>query len=560
MHSFHEVKQMMLLSSSKQISYVDGSDLWPAEIIDGLKLRLASNGNYLNETYSEASPTLYDSLAESEKRFIDRTAIVDDDETSYSYQEFFTLVNNFSSFLASRYKVSHGDRIGLLLYNGIEFCTAFYALNRIGAIAVPFPTKYRQSEILTLAEKADLKGMIYDADFDSWFHGPGMSKEIFLLSTSSWKGSFRDFLSATDFLTGLKGTPEDAAIIMFTSGTTSKSKGVSLTNCNSIHGILAYKKIFKITEDDITIIPVPIYHVTGLLALLGLFISCGGCVHLHKFFNAERILNDISRFGVTFLHGSPTVFSMLITHKDEYKSLPSLRIIACGSGNMPPQRIKELHYWLPQAEFRTVYGLTETSSPATVFPIDAYGSSNLGSSGIPIPGLKVKVCDEEGSLLPCNQIGTIFVKGTVVTTGYFRNTGNPLQDGWLDTGDLGYLNKEGYLFIVDRKKDMINRGGEKVCSLDVENALYEIPGIKDAAVVGIPDELYGEIPAAMIVLENGSCLNAEVIKHKLRNNLATFQIPMKYIFTDTIPETAHTKVDKKQIRRIFLHQSEGGTK
>ena len=279
---------------------------------------------------------------------------------------------------------------------------------------------------------------------------------------------------------------------MFTSGTTSQSKGVIIKNYSIMHAIVSYQRIFQITDRDTTLIPIPIYLVTGLVALLGLTLYAGGTVYLHKFFDAKR-------------------------EKDSFPSLPSLRLLACGSSNMSKEKLTEIHRWLPCAVFHTVYGLTETCSPATIFPGDASTSSYIGSSGLPIPGTCFCILDDSGSQMQTGQVGEIAVRGTVLLDRYYqKGTGELDEDGWLRTGDLGYFNGEGYLFIVDRKKDMINRGGEKIWSFDVENELYRLDGIDEAAVVGIPHDIYGEVPVAAVKLSPESILTDQQIQDLLK--------------------------------------------
>lgn len=210
-----------------------------------------------------------------------------------------------------------------------------------------------------------------------------------------------------------------------------------------------------------------------------------------------------------------------------------------------------LHNWLPNCEFRTIYGLTETTSPATVFPIDANESPYIGSSGIPIPGLSFKILDNEGKEVPPGTEGTVWVKGSNITECYYKMETEAIQDHWLDTGDIGYFNESGYIYIVDRRKDMINRGGEKICSFDVENEILNITGVEDAAVVGIPDELYGEVPVAVVKLGKDSLLTEVEIRKILKNKIAGFKIPQKIIKVDSIPVTENMKTDKKYIRQLF---------
>ena len=318
-----------------------------------------------------------------------------------------------------------------------------------------------------------------------------------------------------------------------------------------MNAVTTYQKILNITSDDVSVIPIPIYHVTGMVALLGLFVHCGGTLYLHKIFNARRVLQCVKDHNVTFLHASPTVFSMLLEEKDSFPSLPTLKQFACGSSNMPKEKLAAIHNWLPHSDFHTVYGLTETTSPATIFPGDASTSPYIGSSGLPVPGTVFEIRDDNGHLVKDGEIGEIWIYGNVVLTSYYKLETPSLKDGWLGTGDLGYFNKEGYLFVVDRKKDMINRGGEKICSFDVENEIYKLEGVNEAAVVGIPDEVYGEVAAALVKLDPESNLDEKKIQELLRKKIAKYKIPKRILIADEIPLTPNGKVNKRAIRKMF---------
>lgn len=542
----------------------DGNQFWSKVVRQGLiKEKIGTHFWYF---YENVPYSLYASLSRSRNMWEDRICMVDDDGTQYTYGQLWNMVNGFADYLQQTYHVKPGMRVGVLLYNSVEFCASIYAINKLRAIAVPFSTKYKQPETAALVERADLSVMIFHEDFSSWFRETETRMLLVEMGQHGLDG-FQNLKSKTatakvgqnhaepEQLWEIGSAPKaflmDDAILMFTSGTTSRSKGVRMTNYNVMHAIAVYQKIFDVTEKDRTVIPVPMYHVTGLIGLMGLFLHSGGCMWLHKYFNAERVLQEIEDHKLTFFHASPTVFSLLLEKKEQYPNIRSIRILACGSSNMPIEKIKELKKWVPQAEFRTIYGLTETSSPATIFPEDASGSDYIGSSGQPVPGMEFKICDDQLKTLACDEIGTIMLRGTATTPGYYKQDDGLTTDGWLDTGDMGYFNRDGYLYIVDRKKDMINRGGEKVCSLDVENALYKISGILEVAVVGIADERYGEVPAALIVLENESDLTEESIKNTLKTQLARFQIPQKIVFTHELPVTANMKVDKKKIRKML---------
>ena len=286
--------------------------------------------------------------------------------------------------------------------------------------------------------------------------------------------------------------------------------------------------------------------------MLGLFIHIGGCLHLHRRFDADRVLATARDERVTFLHASPTVFALLLAASDRFPRLPHLRTFACGAAHMPVSRIRALHAWLPTMSFRTIYGLTETTSPGLVFPGDAASSVHIGASGRPVPGLDVSIRDDTGVEVAPGERGTIWLHGTNLLRRYDGIEPPTLtRDGWLDTGDVGYANEDGYVFVVDRTKDMINRGGEKVWCIDVEEELRRLPGVSDAAVVGVPHDVYGEEPAALVVPAVGDHLDPTVMHDLLRERLARYQLPRHYLVADAVPVTPNLKVDKRAIRDLF---------
>ena len=546
------LKGMMKMADRKKRNefIYRGNECWEEDILKGLVKTKMDSTEYYRYWYEPES--LYESLRQTQERFPDRICLVDDDGRSYTYSQFKEFVDRFSRILYYIYHVRQGQQVGILLYNSLAFCMSIYALSRLRAVSVPFSTKYREPEIKSLIEKSDIKGLIFHRDYAGWMKD--LLGNLFCICINMDEICR---LSHMPEIPELKAEAGDGAVLMFTSGTTSQSKGVLLKNFNIMHGIEVYQRIFHISERDITILPVPAYHVTGLFALLGLFIYAGGCVRLHKFFNAERVLKEMEKERITFIHASPAVYSMLLEKREKYPKMPDMRIMACGSGNMPGQKLEEIRQWIPQVQFRTVYGLTETSSPATIFPVNAAESPHIGSSGRPIPGLEFKICDDCGESLAPYETGTVLVRGTTVIEEYYKQTTGAINsEHWLDTGDIGYFDRDGYLYITDRKKDMINRGGEKICSYDVENILYEIPGIREAAVVGIPDERYGEVPAAMIVLEDENCPGEEEIRAYLQKKLAKFQIPVRFICRENLPMTPNLKIDKKEIRKILAEDKE----
>lgn len=528
-----------------------GKDLWNKELTaDMIEVNLSNSKTIC--TYPELPKTLYNVLCRAAGECPYKTAIIDNFNRSYTYRDFLSSVDYFAGYLKEYKHVTRHTRVAIMLYNSFEFCVVFFALSKLGAVTVPLPTKFKQQEIMSLLDKADVQHIVCDVNYQDWFT-EYESKGISLTLSQEGKAGYGfGYLPHPYADYNYEGEFEDDAVLMFTSGTTSQSKGVIIKNYNLMHAIASYQRILGITDEDSSVIATPIYHVTGLIALLGLFVYTKASLHLHKFFDAKRVLSTIAHEKLTFIHASPTVFSLLLTEKAYYPRLPSLRKLACGSSNMPIEKIKQLHQWLPQSAFHTIYGLTETSSPATIFPVDAATSKYIGSSGLPIPGTVFKIVDENCRELPNETIGEILIKGSVILDHYYNLSTDSLNtEGWLSTGDLGYFNSEGYLYIVDRKKDIINRGGEKICSIDVENALYQIEGIQDAAVVGIPDDVYGEVAAAVVTLSDNYVLTENAIQEQLRHMIAKYKIPTRIKILDKIPITPNSKVDKRYIRQMF---------
>lgn len=528
-----------------------GNDLWKGIFSYDMTDTMLPVFNRTVSLYSNTVSSLYETLRNTANSFPDKTAIVDNYDRPCTYTELLAKTDAFASYLHQELHIKRNSHVALMMYNCLEFCVAFLALLKLGAVTVPLPSKYKKQEVDSLIEKADVSCIICDQDFYDWFEEFEI-QGIHRIACSDIEKGYGLEAYQSDSESPVFNDPFDDAIIMFTSGTTSQSKGVVIKNYNIMNAVTTYQKILNITSDDVSVIPIPIYHVTGMVALLGLFVHCGGTLYLHKIFNAKRVLQCVKDHNVTFLHASPTVFSMLLEEKGSFPSLPTLKQFACGSSNMPKEKLTAIHNWLPHSVFHTVYGLTETTSPATIFPGDASTSPYIGSSGFPVPGTVFEIRDDNGNPLKDGEIGEIWIYGNVVLTSYYKIDTPSLKDGWLGTGDLGYFNEEGYLFVVDRKKDMINRGGEKICSFDVENEIYKLEGVNEAAVVGIPDEVYGEVAAALVKLDPRSNLDEAKIQALLHKKIAKYKIPKRILITDEIPLTPNGKVNKRAIRKMFV--------
>ena len=506
------------------------------------------------EVYQEslALKCMYNVLKQTAGRRPDAAAVVDCWGHKCTYRKLLEKTDRFAEYLQDVKGVKHGDHIGMMLYNSIELCVLYMALSKLGAVLVSLPTKFRKEEVNSLASMAKLTGIICNEEYADWF--PEFEKEgTFILAIGNGEKDyeFRDFEVVRENYSDCAGELEDTAVILFTSGTTSKSKGAVIRNFNVLHAVIAYQRVLGTSPEDKTVTPAPMYHITGMIAVFSLYMYVGATVYLFRKFEPDRIMDTVRREKITFIHSTPTVFIKLLEQKLPDEKIECITALAVGSSSMPIRKIQELHEWMPNMKFRTCYGLTETTSLGSCFPGDAAVSPWCGSSGSPTPGLEFAVWNDAGEEVPNGEPGEIMIRGAAVLGNYLGVDSELIEDHWLHTGDIGYFNDEGLIWVVDRKKDMINYGGEKVPGFDIENAIYRMPEVKETAVFGVKDETYGEIVGAAIALHDGMTLTKDQVTAFLRPVLAKYKIPRIIEFMDEIPKTENNKINKKYLREYF---------
>lgn len=518
--------------------------------------------------YATDTGNLWDDLSHTVTRYQDKMALLAGNN-NLTYRELHEECIRLASGLAKTYGVKKGDIVALLLVNSLEFCLSFYATMSLGAIALPLSTKLKSTELNFMLKDSGARVLITNPE---WLPNvlpiiKETSIEHLIVTTPVTANfsydtignasiiSFDSVFQDQAKLPQVVVNPDDGAVIMYTSGTTGKPKGAYLTHFNLLQSIISYERTLQLTDKDSTLIAVPIFHITGLAALFLLFMHIGGTVYLLPFFNARQALDILSYHSITFFHAAPTIYIMLLEHGYGQYSLPNLQKAACGGGAISVETIKKLKIWMPHLEFHTVYGLTETSSPATLFPGDVATSSKIGTSGIPIPVVDCKVIDASGKDISGEGIGELCLRGPVVAQKYWHNeaaSAKAFQGGWFRTGDVARIDSEGYIYIMDRLKDMINRGGEKIYSLEVENVIYSHPAVKEVAVIGAPDPVYGEVARAVIVPNNqSSSITANEIKEWVSKRLAKYKVPQYVDFVNELPKNANGKIDKKLLRQQF---------
>lgn len=494
--------------------------------------------------WAGAAPTLHSTLERTARRCPDAVAVVDDDGTSVTYGELLSLVTSIAGRLERRLSVRPGDRVALLMEAGLDYVACLYAVNRLGAAAVAVPTKCRRDEAVTLLFAADVTHVVAGPEYAAWTPSLPVEPDRVLVADASVRTDAQAPAGTCP------GDPGACALMMFTSGTTSRAKAVMLSNENVVHAAGVYARLCGTTMADRCLVCLPIYYVTGLVGLVAQFLSVGGAVHIQRRFDARRALARVATERVTYLHAAPAAFSRLLELRDEFPELPSLRLLLSGSARESERVMAAYRRWLPNARFSVVYGLTETASPALLFPGDTPSSACPLATGLPVPGMDAKIVDGNGLEVPDGEPGELWLRGTNVCGGYWRRESDAHKaDGWFATGDVARLD-HGLVWVVDRIKDVVNRGGEKVWCSSLEEHLCRVPGIAASCVAGVPSDAYGEVPVAACVREPGSAVSEDDVRSWLSSRVARFEVPEHVVFVDELPLTPASKPDRPAVAAL----------
>jgi acyl-CoA synthetase (AMP-forming)/AMP-acid ligase II len=338
---------------------------------------------------------------------------------------------------------------------------------------------------------------------------------------------------------------------MYTSGTTARPKGVCISHRNLMYKNLGMFVQFGWTADQVTAVGGPLYHV-GALDMGGLAtLHIGGRLVMQRKFEPVELIRLVERHRATTIWLAPAMVNALLHCAElEHADLGSLSLIMSGGEKMPEARLKEVLDRFPGLWFADAYGLTETVSSDTFMPYD-YMHSKIGSVGKPLPHVRIRVIDDTGRDVPAHAVGEIAVRGPKVFKGYFRDpeaTARSFQNGWFRTGDMGRLDYDGFLYVEDRKKDMIVSGGENIATPEVERVLYEHPDVLEAAVIGHPDDRWGEVPHAYVVMRPGTLFSSDRLAQFCRERLAKFKVPKYFDEVTSLPRTPSGKVLKRILR------------
>jgi len=496
-------------------------------------------------------------LEAAAKHYGGKTAIALGDRR-LSYAELDEASNKVANALM-KMGVSKGDRVAMLLPNSPEFVVIYFGITKIGAVAIPLDTKYKVGELASLFDDSRPKVMVTESPFLEPLV-PILPRFNYIEHVidlgSKYEGRFLSYqeIMATGSArkVEVEPEPEDIANIAYTSGPAFRPRGVMLSHQDLVTEATISGDGFRQTDEDVTVLfALPMHHVVGLVIILLTSLAKGSTVVMLPGLSISGLMETIEKERSTIFIGVPFVFALMVHMAEEEgvkHDLSSLRLCCVGGAPMPTdvmKRFKQL-YGLDVVQW---WGLTETTAHVTCQPVD--GTGKLGSVGKALPGWEVKIVDDNGKELPLNQSGEIIVRGPIMK-GYYNNpraTAETIRDGWLYTGDVGKVDGDGELFILGRKKEMIIAKGQNIYPSDIEDVLYTHPKVAEAAVVGIPDELRGEVVRAVISLKAGEAATEPEIKRFCLERIANYKVPKQVIFLDSLPKTAAGKIRKEDLKK-----------
>jgi long-chain acyl-CoA synthetase len=491
---------------------------------------------------------LASAFAESANKHREKIALFWGEE-EYSYAKLWEETVLVSERLKGQFVVKAGERIGLWLKNCPEFVPAFFGILEAGAVVVPINSFLKPAEVNFILEDAGIDVLITDKELGAHFSVLASArKSLRLYQVEGFNGSKGLNKSKREESPHEPGKNE-LAVIIYTSGTTGRPKGAMLSHGNLLHNVESCRIVLRTVEADRFAVLLPMFHSYMLTVGMLLPLIVGGSIVLIKSLHPPRAaLQEIFQRQTTVLPAIPQFYRSMVNAPIQ-PPMP-LRYCICGAAPLPAQVLKEFEekFHIPLIEG---YGLSEASPVVTKNPLD--GRRKAGSIGLPIPNVEVSIQDESGGKLGPNEIGEVCVRGGNVMMGYWnqpQETAKTMRNGWLLTGDIGYRDADGYYYITDRKKDMLLVNGINVYPREIEEVLYQIPGVKEAAVIGQPDPRKGEQPVAFVAAVDGSVLEEKAIQRFVKERLADYKVPRKVVLVPALPRNATGKVLKTALRQM----------
>jgi long-chain acyl-CoA synthetase len=479
------------------------------------------------------------------------------DGRQFSFAQFEAAVERAAAMLQS-HGVTKGDVVSLLMPNSAEYIIAYFACWKLGALAGPVNSLLKDDETQFVMHNSEAKAVLVASEFRARIENiKGALPHLKSVITFDQEAeATREFAHVNDQSRQDACAPgrDDDAIIIYTSGTTGKPKGCLLTHANLIANARQISDWLGFTESDRLLTIMPLFHMNAVSVTTMSALYAGGSTVINPKFSASKFWNVISEYQVTSFGSVATMLSMLLNTYPE--GVPAglktdqLRFAMCGSAPVPAEVMKKFEetFDCPVVEG---YGLSESTCRSTFNPPDE--RRRPGSCGLSI-GNEMKVVDDDDNEVPDGELGEIVLRGENILKGYFRNpeaNERAFRGGWFHTGDVGYRDKEGFFYIVDRKSDMIIRGGENIYPREIDEVLYQHPAVAAAATIGVHDPLYGEEVAAFIVLKNGTKVTEQELIDYCKSKLADYKRPKTVRFVEDIPKGPTGKLLKRELARLF---------
>ncbi len=494
--------------------------------------------------------TIGDLLVRNAHKFPEKTAVVTED-ASFTFRALNERVNSLAGLLISR-GLEKGDRIGVVVHNGHRFMEIYFAAAKTGGIFCPYNNHLRSEELKDLIQYSTPKFLFFDEDFGSMIEG--LKPE---LAVTHYIGDYEGLL-APFAEPAVKVTEEDVLSIIFTAGTTGKPKGAMRTHRHLMSDAIASAIDLRVEYDEKVLITFPMYHVAAEDNIVRhSFLPNTIYIKKEGGFNPEEVLAYISKEKITRCQFVPTMIHSLLQIPDVRKfDLSSLRLILYAGSPMPAELLRQALEVFP-CGFAQLYGQTESGPFTTVLKPEDHDltkPARLASSGKAALNYEIRIVDESDKDVAVGEVGEIIGKSEAMTIGYWQMpeaTAEKLRGGWLRTGDLGRFDEEGFIYIVERKNDMIISGGVNIYPREVEEVLYRHPAVSEVSVIGIPDEHWGEVVKAAVVLKPGASAEPAELIDFCGKNLAGYKKPKSVDFWEELPKSPQGKILKKEIRKHY---------
>lgn len=516
----------------------------------------AWDGDRLVRTFEQRPLSLAHMLADAVAKSPERPALIEGSRC-WNYADLGSRAQAMASQF-SQQGLQAGDRVLMFVRNRAEFLFVFFALQSLGAIAVPVGIREQRPGLQFILNQCQARGVVFDGDL--WDRIPDASE----CPQVQWRWSLDPIDAPNALQLSVQPTkgplgpvtpgpvdPAGVSVILYTSGTTGRPKGAMLTHRNISHSALHYQLCMGLNENDRSALAVPASHVTGLIAMIATFVHTRASVVIVPEFKASRFLDLMERDQITHTLLVPAMYNLcLLDPGFQTRQLSAWRLGGYGGAPMPVSVIDGLARHLPGLTLLNAYGATETTSPTTLMPA-GQTRSHADTVGVALPCADVRIMNDEGQEVPTGETGEIWIGGPMVVPGYWDNpqaTAESFTAGYWHSGDLGSKDAQGYIRLFDRKKDMLNRGGFKIYSVEVENCLMGIPGVLEAAIVGRPCPVLGERVHAFLYAPGTVADNAAVLAHA-RAHLADYKLPETLTWLEQpLPRNANGKVMKRVLR------------